>query len=161
MKMFVKAPLRVQKFKQLAPSLLLPPQQVLTRWCTWLYAVEYYCQNYAVIEEIVNTFDSSDAFSITIVEELFFSSLSGSLAYIKSNYRRIATLISRRVAVGTNLHESLELIKDVECEIGRARGKMGDAVKSVLRRNDGYVTMCKLSDILFYYIRIQNEAFTT
>jgi hypothetical protein len=47
---------------------------------------------------------------------------------------------------------SLELIKGVECEIGRARGKIGDAVKSklntVLCRNDGYATMCKISDIL-------------
>ena len=150
--MFVKAPLRVQKYKQLAPSLPLPPQPVLTRWGTWLDAAEYYCENYAVIEEIVNTFDSSDAFSITIVKELFSSSLSGSLAYIKSNYGGIATTISRLSAVGTDLNESLELIKGVRCDIGRARGKIGDAVKSklntVLRRNDGYATMCKISDIL-------------
>jgi hypothetical protein len=74
--MFVKAPLRVQKFKQLAPSLPLPPQPVLTRWGTWLDAAEYYCENCAGIEEIVNTFDSSDAFSITIIKELFSSKLS-------------------------------------------------------------------------------------
>jgi hypothetical protein len=46
----------------------------------------------------------------------------------------------------------LELIKGLRCDIGRARGKTGDAVKSklntVLRRNDGYATMCKISDIL-------------
>jgi hypothetical protein len=90
------------------------------------------CQNYAVIEEIVNTLDSSDAFSIRIVKKFFSSSLSGSLAYIKSNSGRIATTISRLEAVGTYLHERLELIKRVECEIRRARGKMGDAVKSKL-----------------------------
>jgi hypothetical protein len=36
MKMFVKAPLRMQKFKQDAPSLSPPPQPVLTCWaCGW------------------------------------------------------------------------------------------------------------------------------
>jgi hypothetical protein len=78
--------------------------------------------------------------------------LSGSLAYIKSNYGGIVTTISRLEAVGTDLHESLELINGVRCDIGPARGKIGDAVKSklntVLRRNDGYATMCKISDIL-------------
>jgi hypothetical protein len=46
----------------------------------------------------------------------------------------------------------LELIKGLRCDIGRARGKTGDAVKSklntVLRRNDGYATKSKISDIL-------------
>jgi hypothetical protein len=106
----------------------LPPQPVLTRWGTWLDAAEYYCETYTVIEEIVNNFDSSEAFSIKIVKELFSISLSGSLAYIKSNYGGIATTISRLEAVGADLHESLELIKGVECETGRAIGKIGDAV---------------------------------
>ncbi|KDR23904.1 hypothetical protein L798_10250 [Zootermopsis nevadensis] len=98
-KMFVKASLRVQKFKQLAPSLPLPPQPVLTRWVTWFDAPEYKCENYGVIEEIVNCFNTTEAFSIKIVKELFCSSLSGSLAYIKFNYGGIATTISHLEAV--------------------------------------------------------------
>jgi hypothetical protein len=35
-KMFFKAPLRVQKFKQDSPSFSLSPQPVLMRWVTWL-----------------------------------------------------------------------------------------------------------------------------
>jgi hypothetical protein len=67
------------------------------------------------------------------------------------------TTISCLEAVGTDLHESLELVNGVACEIGRVRGQMGDAVKSklntVLRRDDGYAKMCKISDI-----RSGNEA---
>jgi hypothetical protein len=37
-KMFIKAPLRVQKFKQDIPSLSLPSQPVLMLWSTWLEA---------------------------------------------------------------------------------------------------------------------------
>jgi hypothetical protein len=44
-KIFLKAPLRVEKFKQEAPSLSLPPKAVLTRWRTWLDAAMCYCEN--------------------------------------------------------------------------------------------------------------------
>jgi hypothetical protein len=43
-KMFVKALLRVQKFKQDASSMLLTPQPVLRRWNTWLDDMMYYCE---------------------------------------------------------------------------------------------------------------------
>jgi hypothetical protein len=43
-KIFLKAPLRVEKFKQ-APSQPLPPKAVLTRWRTWLDAAMCYCEN--------------------------------------------------------------------------------------------------------------------
>jgi hypothetical protein len=52
-KMFVKAPLRVQKFKQDAPSLSFPPQPVLRHWSTWLDAMMYYCEKYSATEDIV------------------------------------------------------------------------------------------------------------
>jgi hypothetical protein len=50
-KIFLKAPLRVEKFKQEAPSLSLTPKPVLTRWETWLDAAMYYCENYSTIEK--------------------------------------------------------------------------------------------------------------
>jgi hypothetical protein len=44
-KIFIKSPLRVQKFKDKAPTLPLPPQPIVTRWGTWLDAANYYCTN--------------------------------------------------------------------------------------------------------------------
>jgi hypothetical protein len=85
-KIFLKAPLRVEKFKQAAPSLSLPPKPVLTRWGTWLDAVMYYCENYSTIEKIVSELDSNEASSIKFVTEVFSSDLSGKLAYNKSNF---------------------------------------------------------------------------
>ncbi|KRY03136.1 hypothetical protein T03_1552, partial [Trichinella britovi] len=38
-KVFLKAPSRVQLFKEMAPEIPLTPQPVLTRWGTWLSAV--------------------------------------------------------------------------------------------------------------------------
>ena len=34
-----------------------PPQPVLTRWCTWLNAAEYYAKNLVKVREIVNAFE--------------------------------------------------------------------------------------------------------
>lgn len=42
---FLKAPRRVQLFKERLPDLPLPPEPVLTRWGTWLKAAHYYSQH--------------------------------------------------------------------------------------------------------------------
>jgi hypothetical protein len=76
-KMFVKAPVRVQKFKQDTPLLTLPPQPVLTHWGMWLEASLYYSENYSTVKDIVSNFDSNEASSIKVVNELFSSKLSG------------------------------------------------------------------------------------
>jgi hypothetical protein len=60
-KIFIKAPLRVQKFKEIAPSVSLPPEPVLTRWGTWLQAAVYYCINYSEIEKVVSSFSDDEA----------------------------------------------------------------------------------------------------
>jgi hypothetical protein len=50
------------------------------------------------------------------------------------------------------MHDTLVLVKSTEFEVGHVRGKVGDRVKSkiqnVLGPNDGYTTLCKVSDIL-------------
>ena len=58
-KIFIKSPLRVQKFKEEAPTLPLPPQPTVTRWGTWLDTANYYCTNYREIE-IFYKFDRKD-----------------------------------------------------------------------------------------------------
>jgi hypothetical protein len=57
-KIFIKSPLRVQKFKEEAPTLPLPPQPIVTSWGTWLDAASYYCANYNEIEKIFDVFDT-------------------------------------------------------------------------------------------------------
>jgi hypothetical protein len=55
-KIFIKSLLRVQKFKEEAPTLPLPPKPIVTRWGTWIDAVNYHCTNYSEIEKIFNKF---------------------------------------------------------------------------------------------------------
>jgi hypothetical protein len=83
---------------------------------------------------------------------MFSSNLSGNLAYIKSNFGGISTTIFCLEAVGADMYDALVLVNSTVCEVGHAHGKVADSVKSklqkVLGRNDGYVTLCKITDIL-------------
>ena len=56
-KIFIKSPLRVQKFKEEAPTLPLPPQPTVACWGTWLDAANYYYTSYSEIEKIFNNGD--------------------------------------------------------------------------------------------------------
>ena len=71
-KIFIKIPLQVQKFKEEASTLPLPPHPIVTRW-TWLDAANYYCTHYSESEIIFNKFDRKDSSSIMSVQEFFFS----------------------------------------------------------------------------------------
>jgi hypothetical protein len=132
-KAFVKAPLRVQQFKQEEPLLPLSSHPVLTRWGTWLDAALYYCENYTATEDIFKGFDSSELSSIRVVKELFSHRLPGNLAYIKSNFGTISSTITRLEAVGAQFHDSLELVQGAERQIGQAQGRVADRVKSKLK----------------------------
>jgi hypothetical protein len=63
-KIFIKSPLRVQKFKEEAPTIPLPPQPIVTCGGTWLDAANYCCTNYGENEKIFNKFDTKDSSSI-------------------------------------------------------------------------------------------------
>lgn len=50
-KIFIKAPLRVQRYKQILNK-ELPPEPIITRWGTWLKAASFYADNMEGITEV-------------------------------------------------------------------------------------------------------------
>jgi hypothetical protein len=64
----LKAPSRVQIFKEIAPNIPLPPQPVLTRRGTWLTAAFYYCEHFGTIKNIMKL--ENDSTSIEKVIDL-------------------------------------------------------------------------------------------
>jgi hypothetical protein len=63
----------------------------------------------------------------------------------------LSSTITRLEAVGAQLHDSLEPVQGAESQIEQAHGKVADRVsklKNVLFRNNGYSTLCKISEIL-------------
>jgi hypothetical protein len=150
-KIFLKVPLRVEKFKQEAPSLSLTPKPVLRRWGTWLDAVMYYCENYSIIEKIVNELDSNEASSIKFVTEVFSSDLSGKLAYNKSNFLVVSKTIASLEAVGVEVNDALDIVKSEERAVEQACGKVAENVKhkfkKVLERNYRFSIICIINGI--------------
>jgi hypothetical protein len=144
------SPLWVQKFKEEAPPLPLPPQPIVTRWGTWLYAANCYCTNYSKLEKIFNKFDRKDSSSIKSVQELFSVTMSRN-AYIKANFCGISKSITRLETVGIHLCDGINIVKQTESELSWVQGEVtnkGNAeLQSVLERNPGYSTLCTVSDI--------------
>jgi hypothetical protein len=136
-KIFLKASLRVEEFKQEASSLSLPPKLVLTRWGTWLDAAMCYCENYSTIEKIVSELDSSEASSVKFVKELFSSDLSGKLAYIKSSFVVVSKTIASLEAVGVEMNDALDIAKSAESVVELARNKVAENVKKQIQENTG------------------------
>jgi hypothetical protein len=136
----------VQKFKEEAPTLPLPPQPIGTGWGTWLDGANYYCTNYSQIGKIFSKFDRKS------VQELFSVTMSRNLAYIKANFCGISKSITRLETMGIQLCNAINIVKQTESELSRVQGEVANKVnarlQSVLERNPGYSTLCKVSDIL-------------
>ena len=59
-KIFKKSPKRIQAFKNTFPLLPLPPEPVVTRWGTWLKAVDYISQNHEKSLSVIETFNEEE-----------------------------------------------------------------------------------------------------
>lgn len=51
-KVFLKAPLRVEKYRKILGLVPLPPEPVITRWGTWLEAALFYSKHLSEIKEV-------------------------------------------------------------------------------------------------------------
>lgn len=67
----MKAPLRIQKYREQLSTLPLPPKPVITRWGTWIKSASFYSEHFMGIKGIINQFNSSDTLSIRDAKEAF------------------------------------------------------------------------------------------
>jgi len=77
--------------------------------------------------------------------------MSSNLAYIKTNYCGISKSITRLETVGMQLCDAINIVKQTESELWRVQvevtTKVNAKLQSVLERNLGFSTLCKVSDI--------------
>lgn len=86
-KIFLKAPYRIQIFRNIAPDIPLPPAPILTGWGTWINEAIYYCEHFSLIKRVVMDLDKDDAIAIKKVKDLMDdTNLECNLTYIKSNF---------------------------------------------------------------------------
>jgi hypothetical protein len=85
--MFLKAPHRVQSYKQHWPDAPLPPDSVATRWGTWIEAVNFYSEHFETVKTIVTKFPFEPAVSVRESQSAFSDPKGAcSIAYIRINF---------------------------------------------------------------------------
>lgn len=95
-KVFVKASSRRTTFHDMHPDLKLPPEPVLTRWGSWLEAVQYYAVNFNQVKAVIDLFDPHDAAAIEEAQRVFADpQVKLDVAYIHANYSSLATTIEQ------------------------------------------------------------------
>lgn len=151
-KIFLKAPSRISKFKELYPEMPLPPEPVLTRWGTWLTAVEYYAKYFNEIKAIISQLDDDSASILASKELLVDETLGNDLVYIKSNYCFLSHKIQALENPSTSLNQNLKIIEEIENKVSEAEGPVADMTKQklkfVLDKNKGFNTLKKINKIL-------------
>ncbi|CAG9773508.1 unnamed protein product [Ceutorhynchus assimilis] len=125
-KVFVKAHLRVQLFKERLPNIPLPPEPVLTRWGTWLDAALYYADHYEnfknVIFELPETASKAIKDCQTVLNQ---NELINNLSYMKANFSFVSTTIKSLEKQGMTLDSSIKMIDDFEKAIDNVPGATG------------------------------------
>lgn len=152
-KVFRKAPSRIQVFKNMAPTLTLPPEPILTRWGTWIEASLYYCEHFELIQSILNSFDENDAVSIKMAQKYIGQkNIKNQLVFIKSNFAFLPNTITSLEKQGLSLASSISLVEDARLRLTQIHGEHGMSIKTkienVLNKNKGYQLLIKISNIL-------------
>ncbi|KAB0805292.1 hypothetical protein PPYR_02262 [Photinus pyralis] len=151
-KIFLKAPLRVQIYKEMLPNTPLPPEPVLTRWGTWLNAAFFYNTHFEKIKEVVAQFDSNSAASIKNAQNFFNSpGIKNELTYIHTHFKIIPETIKKIEARGMPLTESLGLVETVSDSLRSAPGRVAkvafNKLSNCLLKNPSYETLWAIKKI--------------
>lgn len=134
-KVFLKAPSRVQLFKEMAPEIPLPPQPVLTRWGTWLSAALYYAANFTKIQDIINCFAEEESTAVQIVRTIIQKkSLHRDLVFLASHFVNFPTAITILENREGTLVNKLQTFDNVIDELRGIKGKIGEEIEEKCRK---------------------------
>ncbi|KAJ4425608.1 hypothetical protein ANN_27804 [Periplaneta americana] len=124
-------PSRVNVLKEMYPEIPLPPKPILTRWGTWLEAVEYYAEHIDSINNVLLALDSEDAVSIDTAKTVTCDiSVKNDLAHIQHTFSCIIKTLKSLQNRHLSLSESFEIINSTVEQLNRGRGKVADAVRA-------------------------------
>ena len=152
-KIFIKAPSRKQKFKEVASGVPLPPQPVLTRWGTWLQAAIYYFEHYNQIIGVVNTFDAEDSSAIKVVKSLLSQKLHQNLEIINYEFKDVPLTIKQLESSEMAMSDSLQLVENLSQKFSESGRSLAAEIakqklKYVLQKNPGYSAVCNIRNFM-------------
>lgn len=152
-KIFLKSPARCQSFREKAPKLPLPPQPIVTRWGSWLTAVQYYASHFNEFKDIVNTFDKDETAAVRIAcETMEDRNVFCDLTFISTHFGSLPLAITKLETRNLPLTEALNIFKTATSKLSNAPGENGLAIKSkcdkVILANTGLTTLNKIRNVL-------------
>lgn len=138
-KIFLKAPKRVEKFREILPGVPLPPEPVITRWGTWINAACYYFENFEGFKKVVGELDDDSEAVRTAKKLLKDPDLERQLLFVSVNFKKIPKIIESLQQEGRPLVDS---VRDVEALVAERWPQHADNQKkklqAVLERNCGW-----------------------
>jgi hypothetical protein len=132
-KVFLKAPYRIQAFKEKL-SIPLPPQPLITRWGTWLDAALYYSKNFEAIKKFIEEeLNGEDAVSIRLSQELLNKpNIKRDLAVISTSFSTFSKILTILEEHGLSLDAALSHLTAVEQQFETLSGSELDTIKAKL-----------------------------
>lgn len=106
--------------REIAPTLPLPPSPVVTRWGSWLNAVQYYATHYHTIIQVIAAFDKNDASCIAVAQSLISKQLFENLNLINNNFGDISIAIKKLEESNLEISKTIDIIDVVSKKINRA-----------------------------------------
>lgn len=142
-KIFIKAPSRVLIFKEIYLDLNWPPEHIITRWGTWLEAVQYYCDHFDKIKNIISYFDTESAAAIKKTNyQLQNFDLKNNLTYISENFSFMIRTIKQLETKNMSLIRSISIVEKSADNLEKTQGIMGEIVKkkfaNIIEKNYGF-----------------------
>ncbi|KAL4092191.1 hypothetical protein QTP88_026733 [Uroleucon formosanum] len=128
-KVFLKAPQRVDVYKEIMPSVPLPPEPVLTRWGTWIKAANFCADHLDNLKIILQKLEDKNVFSIK------------KLKSIKNLERSSLTLC-----------DSIQIVNNVILAMEKVPGQQGKIIQEkllyLIEKNVGFQTAKQITAIL-------------
>lgn len=149
-KIFLKAPIRIQLYKEKLPEVPLPPEPVVTRWGTWLNAAIFYAKHFTELKTLILQLVDTSQCVVKSQELLKNNVVAKQLLFIKSNYSFVPDSILALEKKSRPLVESIQVVEDfckncysVQGETGKnVAGKLND----VIDKNLGYKYLKDISN---------------
>lgn len=135
------------------PTLPLPPEPVITRWGTWVEAVNFYAAHLHEFQSVIETFDSNEAVSIrAAIRSIQSPTLTQHLAFITANYSSLPAVIHALESRELTLCDSLALVNKFKSQVFSAKGEIADRIMQkfdlVLERNSGWNSIIAIEKLL-------------
>ena len=115
--------------------------------------MQYYCDNWQVVKDIVSQFDCNSATAIADAQTLFQKdSVRANLVCISAHFMGPPSVIEKLECRCQPLEESLHTIKKFQQDLQLSTAPVAQACSekllSVLKKNPAYEDLCAMSDII-------------